>query len=119
MGTIDIDVPGASVRGLAYLNGRLYVSEEDTQSIYIYELNLSTMTVTFEGSIDIGTGAPGLATYDTEHLIAYDIANHTLLIIEAQPNGTIIETISLSGTGIGSVAALETKLHPVAPKGKK
>lgn len=109
---IDIDVPDIVVRGLAYLNGKVYVSEESTGSIYIYRLDLSTMTVVAEGSISIGTAAPGLATLDEGHLIAYDIFNHRLLIVEARPNGQITDTIPLESTGIGVVAALETERRP-------
>jgi hypothetical protein len=109
VGTIVIDVPGGSVRGLAYLNGKLYVSEEDTDSIYIYHLNLPSRKVTLKGQIDIGTKAPGLAMYGS-NLIAYDIVNHQLLIVEAKPGGAILEKIPLTGTGIGHVASLETKV---------
>ena len=100
-----------SVRGLAYLNQRLYVSEYDTQSIYIYRFDLSTMTVKEEGSIFIGAGATGLATLDESHLIAYDVLFHKLLIVEAKKGGKIIETIPLNNTGIGSVGALETEMQ--------
>ena len=118
---IDIDVPGAGVRGLAYDRGRIFVATEtgdfpNVQSyIFIYRLNLRTMSVAAQGSISLGFrySSPGLATYG-DNLIAYNIDKRELLVIEAEAGGRVLETISLEGTPIGWVGALETKVIPDA-----
>lgn len=63
VGTMTVDVPGEAVRGLAYMNGRLYVSTEvvtdeilfETSSrIYIFQLDLANWSITqTEGYISL------------------------------------------------------------------
>lgn len=126
VGTMTVDVPGEAVRGLAYLNGRVYVSTEvvtdelqlvTSSRIYIYQLDLANWSITqTEGYISLGgnLAAAGLATYGN-NLLAYEVENRQLLILEPTVgNAVIVDTIPLDAFGIGGVGALETRLAPDA-----
>ena len=102
---IPLDVPGDAVRALAYAQGQFYISEESTQAIHVYGLDLTgTIPVlTYNQALMIYFPAPGLA-YDGNNLVAYDISEERIVVVSPSTGGTI-DSFSLTGTGISDIVA--------------
>lgn len=103
---VEVDVPGNAVRALAYAEGEIYISEETTQKIYVYRVDIKGKNVllTYDRELPIGFSAPGLVADCNKNLVAYDIGNELIRTV-SPTTGETISSFSLTGTGISNIVA--------------